>query len=238
MRFKRLVSSKFGPSRWRKKQLILLLLLGGLATVVLLVGVDARVKKQAKDRLYTDADLTPETPAGLLLGTSKRLSSGQPNPYFVYRIDAAEQLYKAGKIQRLVISGDNSRASYNEPLDMQLALQERGIPPEHLYLDYAGFRTFDSVYRMRAIFGQTRFVVISQPFHNERALFIAKRLGLEAIGFNAQDVSAVHGLKTQLREKFARVKMLLDFVFHRQPKFLGDPVPIDFGEGADLQMKS
>ena len=234
MKFKWRVMRNEGMKRWSVKRIILLMLLAGSVMFLLLFGIDAFVKNRSEKQLYSDTETIPETPVGLLLGTSKLLSSGQPNPYFVYRIDAAERLYKAGKIQRLVISGDNSRASYNEPRDMLEALQERGIPAAHIYLDYAGFRTFDSVFRMRAIFGQSRFVIISQAFHNERALYIAERLGVQAIGFNAQDVNVYYGFKTQLREKFARVKMMLDFVFRRQPKFLGEPVTIDFGEIAGL----
>ena len=105
------------------------------------------------------------------------------------------------KIEFIVISGDNSKKDYNEPLDMKNELIKAGIPPEKIYLDYAGFRTYDSVIRLDKIFGQKKFTVISQDFHNRRAIYIARHLNLQAIGFNAKDVDVYNGFKTKLREK-------------------------------------
>jgi SanA protein len=110
---------------------------------------------------------------------------------------------------------------------MRQALIENGIPPDRIFLDYAGFRTFDSVFRADKIFGQKKFTIISQDFHTRRAIYIARHLGLDAIGFNAQDVSRNFGFKTQLREKFARTNMFLDFIFSAKPKFLGEKIRIE-----------
>jgi len=126
----------------------------------------------------------------------------------------------------LVISGDNGRKGYNEPQDMKEALVGRGVPAEAIYLDYAGFRTYDSVVRMEKIFGQESFTVISQEFHNRRAVYIAQALGLDAVGYNAADVAAYAGMKTRLREKLARVRMFMDLWTGKTPKFLGEPVEI------------
>ncbi len=136
------------------------------------------------------------------------------------------ELYHAGKIQNIVISGDNSQKDYNEPQDMMDALVAAGIPANRIYLDFAGFRTFDSVFRMNVIFGQSSFTIISQEFHNLRAIYIARALGLNASGYNAKDVDAYNGFKTQVREKFARVKVLLDIWVGKQPKFLGQKIVI------------
>jgi SanA protein len=136
------------------------------------------------------------------------------------------KLYEAGKIEYLVISGDNSREEYNEPQDMKDKLVKRGFPEEKIYLDYAGFRTYDSMIRMKEIFGQTSFTIISQEFHVERAVFIARHFDIDAIGYNAKDVESYGGFRTKLREKFARVKVFIDFLFRKKPKFLGDPVEI------------
>lgn len=105
---------------------------------------------------------------------------------------------------------------------MKNELVKRGVAEDKIYLDYAGFRTLDSVVRMEKIFGQHRFTVISQDFHNRRAIYIAQAKGLQAIGYNAQDVDAYSGFKTQLREKFARVKLFMDLYTNKSPKFLGD----------------
>ncbi|HNX59593.1 MAG TPA: ElyC/SanA/YdcF family protein, partial [Spirochaetota bacterium] len=105
-------------------------------------------------------------------------------------------------------------------------LLSAGIPESRIFLDYAGFRTYDSIYRMDKIFGQKSFTVISQRFHNQRAVYIARSLGLRASGFNAADVDAYYGFRTNVREKFARVKVFIDFATGKKPKFLGEPIEI------------
>lgn len=184
------------------------------------------VQRVTDDKVFSSLGDIPSNRVGLLLGTSRTVRSGAPNAYFYNRVDAAAALYRAGKIQYLVISGDNSREGYNEPQDMKDALVERGVPAEVIYLDYAGFRTLDSVVRMEKIFGQDRFTIISQEFHNRRAIYIARQLGHEVVGYNAVDVSAYKGFKTNLREKLARVKMFVDLWTGKTPKFLGEPVEI------------
>jgi SanA protein len=135
-------------------------------------------------------------------------------------------LYKAGKIQYVLISGDNSRKEYSEPEMMQADLIAAGIPAERIFLDFAGFRTLDSIVRCKLVFGEDDILIISQPFHNERALFIADKKDIKAVAYNAQDVSANYGFKTQMREKLARIKLLLDIAFDKQPEFLGEQVRI------------
>jgi SanA protein len=203
------------------------LIIGIVSIVVLIFLANWRVDRKTDDLVYTDVQKIPHRKVGLLLGTSKLLVNGWVNPYFKYRIDAATALFKAGKIDYILISGDNGTKEYNEPEDMRQALIENGIPPDRIFLDYAGFRTFDSVFRADKIFGQKKFTIISQDFHTRRAIYIARHLGLDAIGFNAQDVSRNFGFKTQLREKFARTNMFLDFIFSAKPKFLGEKIRIE-----------
>ena len=211
--------------KFKKIKIALLVLvviaIGGVATC------DILISKNANKLVYNDVNLIPHHKVGLILGTSKYLKSGQKNLYFVYRIDAAVALYKAGKIDFFVVSGDNGRKTYNEPLDMKNELISQGVPESKIFLDYAGFRTFDSVIRMNKIFGQTSFTIISQEFHNKRAIYIAKRLGLNSCGFNAKDVLAYSGFKTKVREKFARVKVFVDFWTNKKPKFLGEQIEIN-----------
>jgi len=202
---------------------ILILIILSLVSILL---ANSTINKQTKSRIYSDTDSIPENNVGLLLGTSKFLRNGNSNQYFENRISATIQLYKAGKIKNVVISGDNSKKDYNEPEDMKNELIKRGIPEDRIYLDFAGFRTYDSVFRMKEIFGQDRFTIISQEFHNQRAVYIASALKLNAIGFNAKDVNAYNGFKTKIREKFARVKMFIDLIFDKKPKFLGDKIEI------------
>jgi SanA protein len=206
-----------------------LLLIFSLLVLFLFIGIylcNKAIDKASEGRLYTDTATIPYNKIGLLLGTSKYLPSGYKNRYYQYRIDAAVKLYKAGKIKYLVVSGDNGRKDYNEPEEMRSDLVASGIDSSHIYLDYAGFRTFDSMVRLKEIFGQDSATIISQPFHNERAIYIASKEGIAAIGFNAQDVNANAGFKVQVREKFARTKVFLDYLFGKKPKFLGGKVII------------
>ncbi len=154
------------------------------------------------------------------------MSDGSKNYFFYNRTKAASTLFKSGKIQFVIISGDNSLSYYNEPADMKKELINAGVPDSVIFLDYAGFRTFDSMIRAKEVFGQTKFIVVSQQFHNERAIFIARKYGIEAYGYNAEDVNAYSGFKTKIRELFARVKVFIDVYTNKQPKFLGEKVII------------
>lgn len=162
-------------------------------------------------------DLTPKT-YGLLLGANKKINGSKAdNLYYLYRIDAAEKLYKSGKVQKLILSGDNNMPGYNEPLDMKRDLELRGVPAQALILDYAGFRTLDSVVRLKYHFGVTDVVIISQKFHLERALFLAWFYDINAAGYAAQG-TMTKGMWQ--REALAKPKTILDiFVFNMQPKF-------------------
>ncbi len=162
----------------------------------------------------------------MVLGTSKYLSTGHINQYFKFRINATVQLYKSGKIDYIIVSGDNGSKYYNEPVDFKKELIAEGIPKEKIYLDYAGFRTLDSVVRSKAIFGQDSITIISQQFHNQRAIFLASHHGIFAIGYNAKDVSGRSGLKTKIREYLARTKAVIDVIFDVEPKFYGESIEI------------
>ena len=189
-------------------------------------GQIIKIESETKDLVTYDIQKLPNEKVGLLLGTGKFLKNGCKNLYFFNRIDATEQLYKSGKIQYILISGDNSTKNYSEPEDMQAELIKRGIPADKIVLDFAGFRTLDSVVRAKEIFGQNSFIIISQKFHNERAIFLARKYGIEAYGFNAKDVNKYFGFKTKIREYFARVKVFVDFTLGIEPKFGGENILI------------
>jgi len=184
------------------------------------------VERKTKGCLYSNTETIPKNKVGLLLGTGKYLRNGSINLYYKYRLEAAVRLYQSGKIEFILISGDNGSKEYDEPTTIKNDLIEKGIPSEKIYLDYAGFRTLDSVVRSKAIFGQESITIISQPFHNERAVYIAKKKGIKAVGYNAKEVNAHYGLKTRMREKLARVKMVLDIIFGKKPKFFGEKIEI------------
>jgi SanA protein len=211
----------------RKKRILLYSFLAVIPICLLVTFLCNKIiRNTAAGKLYSDAKAIPYNKVGLLLGTSKRLSSGYSNLYYDYRIEAATRLLKEGKIKYLIISGDNSRKEYSEPEDMRADLMAAGIDSSVIFLDYAGFRTFDSIVRLKEIFSQHSVTIISQPFHNERALYMATKEGITAIGFNAADVSTRYGFRVQLREKLARVKVFVDYWMGKKPKFLGSKVII------------
>jgi SanA protein len=154
------------------------------------------------------------------------LVEGGVNPYYAHRINATINLYKAGKIEYVLVSGDNGSIYYNEPTTIKKDLVKRGIPDDKIFLDYAGFRTLDSMVRAKFIFGLDSVTVISQQFHNERAIYLAEKKGLMAIGFNAKGISGKEGIKVQFREYFARVKVFIDLLLNTQPRFYGEKIEI------------
>ncbi len=199
----------------------------GLFAVLFSYCCNTWIKKSTASSIYTSVDEIPENNVGLLLGTVRYLHSGRENYYFRYRIRAAADLYGKGKIKHIIVSGDNHIKSYNEPEDMQAALIEAGIPPDKITLDYAGFRTLDSVVRCKKVFLQEKFTVISQEFHNQRALFIARKMGIDAVAYNAEDVGKAYGRKTMAREYLAKVKAVIDlYILGKQPRFLGETISI------------
>lgn len=175
--------------------------------------------------IYTNVDDVPARKYGLLLGTSPGAQNS--NLFFNTRIEAAKILYEKGKIEYIIVSGDNSTSSYNEPLYMKTELERRGVPTDKIVMDYAGFRTLDSVLRAKEIFSLTDDItIISQPFHLERALFLAKFHKINAIGFGAADVSLSYGLQTYIREIGARWLAMYDAIRGTQATVLGEKVEI------------
>ena len=209
-----------------KKKIIMSLFFLVALLIVVILSADYYVQSSVQSQLYKDVKAIPYNKVGLVLGTVKILKNGNTNRYYQYRIDAAVALFKAGKIKFIIVSGDNSREGYDEPTDMKDDLIKRGVPADNIFSDFAGFRTLDSVVRSYRIFGQKSITIISQKFHNERAVFIANHKKIDAIGFQAQDVSMRAGLLVQSREKLARVKVLIDVIFGVQPKFGGDKIEI------------
>nr|WP_033398599.1 ElyC/SanA/YdcF family protein [Riemerella columbina] len=184
------------------------------------------IEQNSKAYISYDISQLPNKKVGLVLGTSRNLTNGNINLFFKNRIEAAAELYRSGKVKYLIVSGDNSQKDYNETQDMKLDLIAMGIPEDHIFEDFAGFRTLDSVVRVEDIFGQQSFIIISQKFHNERAVYLARQHGLEAYGYNAKEVYMKISPKTYIREYFARVKVFFDLLFGVEPKFSGEKVNI------------
>ena len=198
-----------------------------VACLALIATCDIAVKATAHGRTYDNVSDIPHNRVGLLLGTNSTTPRGTHNYYYTHRINAAAELFHAGKVDYLLISGDNSSKHYDEPTMMRDSLLLHGVPADRIVLDYAGFRTLDSVIRAKEVFGQSSFTIISQKFHNERALVQARHYGIDAIAYNADDVILGYPwIKVQCRERLARVKLYLDLLTGKQPKFLGEQIKI------------
>ncbi len=207
-------------------KLKIILLFICILPITLIFTSNFLIEENAIDKTFTNSTFINKNKVGLVLGTSKFLRGGGVNLYFQYRIDAAVELYQKGKINFILVSGDNGSKYYDEPTAFKKELIKNGIPKNRIFLDYAGFRTLDSVIRAKEVFGQSNITIISQKFHNERAIYIAEKHGISAIGFNAKDVTAKYGLKTRIREYFAKTKAFLDIIFGKKPKFLGSKIEI------------
>lgn len=199
----------------RVKRMLKILIVMSFLGIVFVLLCNVWVVVSTRPQSYFLVDSLPSNQVGLVLGTSKTTSDGQENLYFKYRMEAAARLFNEGKVKSLILSGNNDSKYYNEPLDMERAMLKLGVPKSALQLDYAGYRTFDSVIRSKYLFKQDHITIISQDFHNARALYIAQSEGLDAVSFAAQDVPAGYSLRTLVREYLARPKAVVDVHFYR-----------------------
>jgi SanA protein len=206
--------------RW----LIRTVLTAVLVFVLLVVVSNLWIVQSTTKLVFADAALLPDHRVALVLGTSNKTVKGGVNPYFARRMETAANLYKQGKIDHLILSGDNrSSKYYNEPQEMRKALIKLGVPSSAITLDYAGLRTLDSVVRCKEIFGQSRITIITQPFHSYRALFISHYYGIDAVAMVAGEPNASYSFNMRLREYFARTKAVLDlYILKTSPRFMGE----------------
>ncbi|QLL58526.1 MULTISPECIES: SanA/YdcF family protein [Empedobacter] len=216
---------KIKTKKFLKKSFYTLLIFGVLS-LLFTAFANYKIENSTEEFVTDKLEILPKTKVAVVLGTAPNLVSGYQNYYFTYRIEAATKLYQSGKVTHFILSGDHGRKNYNEPEAMKQALIKSGVPENVIYLDYAGFRTLDSMIRAKEIFGQNEFIIVSQEFHNQRAVYIARQKGINAYGYNAKDVNKHAGLKTNIREYFARTKVFIDSFFGIQPKFLGKKIEI------------
>lgn len=216
---------------WRHLYLVarlLTLTVSGAVLIIVLVlsTVDFWMGYQARGKIHQDVTSAPAKDIALVLGTSKYIGKIR-NPYYTYRINAAIELYKQDKVRGFLLSGDNAHRSYNEPWTMKRDLLAAGIPEERIFLDYAGFRTLDSIVRAKQIFNVDNIAIVTQTFHCDRALFIAQHYKTNAICVGVPSPVATSWFNVRFREVFARLKAMLDlYIINAQPKFLGPQEPI------------
>ena len=205
-----------------KKRIIWTITIIAVVCLTLILLCTFIIVNNARGKLFSDIEQVTPTEYGLLLGTTPQTRIGRrQNQFFKFRIDAAEKLYKTGKIKKILISGDeNSLDGINEVECMKDSLVERGVDATDIILDGKGYRTLDAVWRAVKVYNIKSFIVISQKFHNERAIYLAEHLHLETYnitGFNAADATSNMAIMTYIREYFARVKVFLDIITHKKP---------------------
>lgn len=205
--------------RWVKRSVGILF----VVFFIFLFVCNVWVVKSTENQVYSDLTKLPNHRVALVLGTSHKTSNGDANQFFENRIKMAAKLYALEKIDHFILSGDNRSKFYNEPVVMQKALIKLGVPKTAITLDYAGLRTLDSVVRSKEIFGQEKIIIITQPFHSYRALFISHFYGIDAVAMWAIEPDYDYSIKVRIREYFARTKAILDlYVFKTAPRFLGE----------------
>lgn len=206
------------------KRLFHTIFISGFLLIGLLVVVDQSISFSVRHAIYHRIEEIPYRPYTLLLGTSKYTVKNNPNHFYNNRLNAAKQLFDAQKTDYILLSGDNRTLEYNEPKMMGRDLRKMGVWDNVLFPDYAGFRTLDSVIRAKEVFQATPMTIISQRFHCERALFIAQYHNIDAICLAAANPEIY--IVTRIRETLARLLMLWELWFEKQPHFLGKPEPL------------
>jgi SanA protein len=201
-----------------------------LLMCIAVFSIDLYISKNSKTDIYSDINRVPPKSAALVLGTAKYMIGGGQNYFYTYRIRAAAKLFKAGKVKAIIVSGDHSTKYYNETGSMQADLIRAGVPRKYITLDPLGIRTLDSVVRAEAIFDLKDYIIVSQKFHLERALFIAKAKGQKVIGFVAKDIpGTAAAYRMKAREYLARAKAFLDvYVLDTTPKFDGKKEKVNY----------
>lgn len=186
-----------------------------LAIIVALCNIS--VDRNAEGRTFSNINDVPTMQTALLLGTNPKTRDGKrPSSFYLARINATAELYKHGKFRQLIISGDR-REGYDEPQTMRHDLIERGVPDSIIMMDGQGYRTLLSLRNSKQYFGVHDMIIISQKWHNERSIFLADKMNIKAVGYNADDVRHPRAIWTHIRELLARVKLFIDlYVTHRE----------------------
>ncbi|MEV8591561.1 ElyC/SanA/YdcF family protein [Streptomyces sp. NPDC052012] len=206
--------------RTRKGQRRLVQAVMAVGVLALLPG--AWLRLAADGRLHTAADV-PRAEVAVVFGAG--LWQGEPSPYLAHRLDAAAELYRAGRIEVVLVTGDNSRVDYDEPDAMRAYLTRHGVPDARIVSDYAGFDTWDSCVRAKKIFGVDRAVLISQGFHVRRAVALCQAAGVTPYGVGVDEPHDGTWYYGAVREVLAAGKAAADALFRPDPRFLGPREP-------------
>ena len=192
-------------------------------------GVQIYIVQSTKDYVLNNVSEAPESDAVMVLGALVYNNSGKPSLTLRDRLDYGYELYMHGKAKKILVSGDHGQTDYDEVNVMKDYLMEKGVPREDIFMDHAGFNTYDSMYRAKEIFCIEILLICTQDFHIARSIYIARSLGIDAYGYPCDD-RGINNQLNKLRESLARVKAFADITVKRKPKYLGDTIPIS-GDG-------
>ena len=216
----------------RKYKAVIFVVLG----IVLLIGIAAvslsvYMVKATEKNIFTADTFKNDEKADCILILGAGVKDGKPKPMLRDRLLAGIELYKSGAAKKIIMSGDHGRADYDEVNVMRAFALEQGVSAEDIFLDHAGFSTYDSVYRAKNIFGAENIIIVSQKYHLYRALYIAKKLDVKAAGVSA-DLNPYGGqLKRDIREIIARDKDFFKCIIKPEAEIMGDKIPLD-GDGS------
>ena len=202
----------------------------GTATIIFAVlAINFHINSKSAKYIYQEMENVPQAKVALVLG-AKVGQDGTLSPIYQDRVQTAFELYESKKVEKILVSGDHGRENYDEVNSVKNYLLEKGVAGEDIFLDYAGFDTYDSLYRAKEIFQVSSLVVVTQNFHLPRAVYIGKSIGLEVSGMSADKHLYFNSKYSELREKFSKIKAFLDVNLNSKPKFLGEKISID-GDG-------
>lgn len=209
------------------KRIGIFLLVLGLAGGLTVVGLNLYVTQSTKERIITAEEAAQQEADCILVLGCAVLSNGQPSRMLQDRLDRGIELYEAGAAPKLLMSGDHGQIQYDEVSAMKQTAMEAGVPSQDVFMDHAGFSTYESLYRAKEIFQAEKVVIVTQRYHLYRALYIARSLGLEAWGVAAEDVRYAGQTYRDLREALARVKDVGSCILKPEPTYLGEVIPVN-----------
>ena len=207
------------------KKILISLLIMIIIGLLIILGINFYVKNNAKQSIVSINKLNKDYDAILVLGAGLR--NGKPSPVIKDRLDTAYEGYESGASNKIIVSGDHGTKTYDEVNVMKNYLIDKGVPSENIFMDHAGFSTYDSIYRAKNIFQASDIVIVTQKYHLYRSLYLAKRLGLNAVGVSATLRDYTGSLKFEAREILARDKDFVKVMFKPDADVMGDVIPVN-----------
>jgi SanA protein len=203
------------------KKLIYLSVFG----IIIIFGINLYVKSVTKSLIYTSKNELPKTNVGIIFGAG--INGNNPSKYLKDRLDAGIELFHSKKINKILLSGDNGSNAHDELTVMKTYCFEKGVDTTKIYIDYAGFDSYSTMYRAKNIFKIDKAILITQEYHLNRAIYIGNNLGIESIGFSANEGEYRNYNYVRFREYFSICKSIIDVIRKREPHFLGTEVDIN-----------